>query len=76
MKRRDNIPDFKLDKPWKFLLLPGAIYQWWIYMNPGRGFRGVAASTRAARSPLMTYVFAAAVWIGLIIFVIAALSSR
>jgi hypothetical protein len=73
MRNRDNIPDFKLDKPWKFLLLPGVIYQWLIYMNPGRGFRGVAGSTRAARSPLMTYVLSAAVWIGLFVLLICIL---
>lgn len=76
MKKRDNIPDFKLDKPWKVFLLPGVIYQWWIYMSPGKGFRGVAASTRAARSPFMTYIFAAAVWVGLFILLIGFLSSH
>jgi len=76
MKNRDNIPDFKLDKPWKYLLLPGVIFQWWIYMNPGRGFRGIAVSTRAARSPLMTYVFSAAVWFQLILLIIVLLSGH
>jgi hypothetical protein len=73
---KDNIPGFTFDRPWKYLLLPGLVFQWWIYMSPGKGFRGVAASTRAARSPLMTYVFAAAVWIGLLIFVLALLGQH
>ena len=75
-QNRDNISGVTLDKPWKYLLLPGLIFQWWIYMSPGKGFRGVAASTRSARSPLMTYVFAAAVWIGLLIFLLCILGQR
>jgi hypothetical protein len=75
-KNRDNIPGFTFDRPWKYLLLPGVIFQWGIYMSPGKGFRGVAASTRSARSPLMTYVFAAAVWIGLLIFLLCIINER
>ena len=62
-KNRDNIPGIQIDHPSKYWLIPGIAIQWIIYMNPGRGFRGVAASTRHARSPLMTYVYSAIFWL-------------
>lgn len=65
--RRDNLPGITFDKPWKYVLLPGVVAQWWMYMNPGRGFHGLAVSARTARSPLMTYILSAIFWIGLII---------
>ncbi len=58
----DNIPRIPIDHPWKIFLLPGLILQWFVYMNPGNGMRGVAASTRAARSTLMTWVYSAVFW--------------
>lgn len=64
--RRDNLPGISLDKPWKYVLIPGVVLQWWMYMNPGRGFHGLVVSARTARSPLMTYFLSAAFWIGLI----------
>jgi hypothetical protein len=60
---RDNIPRISMDSPWRLILLPGVIIQWFVYMNPGKGMRGVAASTRAARSPLMTGVYSAVFWV-------------
>jgi hypothetical protein len=65
--RRDNLPGVSLDKPWKYILIPGVVLQWWIYMNPGRGFHGLAVSARTAKSPLMAYILSAVFWIGLII---------
>lgn len=38
-RSRDNIPGVALDRPWKYLLVPGVVIQWFIYMNPRRGFR-------------------------------------
>ena len=52
---RDNIPSFVLDRPWKVVLVPGAVIQWLIYMSPERGLSGVARTARRARSPIMTY---------------------
>jgi hypothetical protein len=60
---RENIPRVPVDRPWKLILIPGLVAQWFIYMNPRRGIKGVAASTRAARSPLMTWVYSAVFWV-------------
>lgn len=67
-KSRDNIPGIMLDRPWKYFLIPGVVIQWFMYMNPRRGFQGVARSSRRARSPIMTYCYstmfyAGALWV-------------
>jgi hypothetical protein len=67
---RDNIPGIRIDSPSERWLIPGMVIQWLLYMNPGRGFRGVAASTRRARSPLMTYVYSVLFYAGLAFFVL------
>jgi hypothetical protein len=41
--RGANISGTTFDKPWKWLLLPGVIIQWFQYMFPGRGFRRVVS---------------------------------
>jgi hypothetical protein len=64
MKNRDNIPQVKINSALKILLIPGLVIQWIHYMNPGKGFSGVAHSTRTSRSPLMTYVYSAVFWWG------------
>ncbi len=56
-RNRDNIPNLTFDRPWKWLLLPGLLIQWSIYMFPNGPFSKVVANTRQARSPFMTYVF-------------------
>ena len=66
-RSRDNIPGITLDRPWKYLLIPGVVIQWFMYMNPRRGYAGVARSSRRARSPIMTYCYSvgfyvAALW--------------
>lgn len=71
MRNRDNISDVRIDHPSKYWLVPGVIIQWLVYMSPGRGIRGVAASTRAARSPLMTYVFSVAFYFWMLVFLLA-----
>ena len=63
---RENIPRLKIDRSIKLLLIPGLVIQWFIYMNPDKGIRGVAASTRHARSPIMTYVYSAGFYVALI----------
>jgi hypothetical protein len=75
IRDRENIPKVSIDSRSKFWLLPGVVIQWFIYMNPARGFRGVAGSTRAARSPLMTYVYSIMFWIGLTAIMIFLLTS-
>lgn len=70
--RRDNLAGVSFDGPWRFALIPGAIIQWWMYMNPGRGFHGVAVSARVARSPIMTYVLSVVFWLGALVLAIVA----
>jgi hypothetical protein len=62
-RNRDNISGVEINNLLKALLIPGLIVQWLLYMNPGKGFKGVARSTRAARSPLMTYVYSVMFWL-------------
>ncbi len=63
-RSRDNIPGVALDRPWKYLLVPGVVIQWFIYMNPRRGFQGIARSSRRARSPIMTYCYSVTFYVG------------
>jgi hypothetical protein len=65
-KSRDNIPGIILDRPWKFLLIPGVVIQWFMYMNPQRGFQGIARTSRRARSPILTYCYSVTFYIGVI----------
>jgi hypothetical protein len=58
--RGSNTSGTTFDKPWKWLLLPGVVIQWFLYMFPGGGFGRVVSNTRTARSPLMTYYYSAA----------------
>jgi hypothetical protein len=69
--RGANISGTTFDRPWKWLLLPGAIIQWFQYMFPGRGFRRVASDTRTARSSLMTYYYSAAFYVVVLILCFA-----
>lgn len=54
---RDNLVGLQLDRPWKWLLIPGAVTLWIIYMFPNPGISGVAESRRHARSPIMTIAY-------------------
>lgn len=73
-RSRDNIPGIELDRAWKYLLVPGVVIQWFIYMNPRRGFQGVAKSSRRARSPIMTYCYSVTFYMG-VIWMLFALSA-
>ncbi len=73
--QRDNLAGVSFDGPWKFALIPGAVIQWWMYMNPGRGFHGLAVSSRTARSPLMTYILSATFWIVVILLGMVSLAA-
>lgn len=73
--RGTNISGTTFDKPWKWLLLPGVIIQWFQYMFPGRGFRRIVSDTRTARSPLMTYYYSAAFY-GFVLILCLALGSK
>ena len=61
--QRDNLSGISFDSPWKFVLIPGVIIQWCMYMSPGRGFHGLAISWRASHSPLMTYILSGLFWV-------------
>jgi len=51
----ENLPRIVFDRPVKWLLLPGVLIQWLYYMFPARG--RAAATSRQARSQLMTYYY-------------------
>lgn len=72
---RDNIPGVRINSPFKVLLIPGVVVQYLIYMLPRRGVQGVAASTRLARSPFMTYVISIGFWLLVLSQVIAHLET-
>jgi hypothetical protein len=57
--KRENKSGVEFDSAWKWLLLPGVIIQWFLYMFPAGGFAKVVTDTRVARSLLMTYVISA-----------------
>jgi hypothetical protein len=73
---RDNIPGLVFDRPWKALLIPGVVIQWFMYMNPQRGMSGVARTSRRARSPIMTYVYSAGFYLALIWLAFIGVSHR
>ena len=56
---RDDLSGFKLDRPWKYLLIPGVVVLWLRYMFPQGGWVGVARTGRQARSPIMVYLASA-----------------
>lgn len=64
---RENTPRVAFDRPWKWLLLPGVVIQWFMYMFPTGGFAKVVSDTRIARSPLMTYFLSFAFY-GVVLF--------
>jgi hypothetical protein len=70
---RENIAGLKLDRPWKYLLIPGAVVQWFIYMFPSGKFNSVVSETRQARSPVMTLVYSAGFWVLLLVAILSAL---
>ncbi len=74
--RRENIPRIRLDRPWKRLLLPGLAIQWLIYMFPSGRYSAILSETRQARSPLMTYAFSAAFYLGLLALLGGALAAK
>jgi hypothetical protein len=53
--QRENKPGVPVNNAWKWLLLPGLVIQWFLYMFPSGGFSKVVSDTRVARSPFMTY---------------------
>ena len=75
-KSRDNIPGMVLDRPWKFLLVPGVVIQWFMYMNPQRGMSGVARTSRRARIPIMNYVYSVGFYMSSIWIVLLSISHR
>lgn len=72
--RRENLPGIRLDRPWKRLLLPGLVIQWLIYMFPSGRYGSILSETRQARSPLMTYIYSAAFYLGVLVLLGAALA--
>jgi hypothetical protein len=69
--QREKTTGLVIDRPWKWLLLPGIIFQWFLYMFPSGGFGRVASDTRISRSPLMTYYLSAVVYVGVFILIVS-----
>jgi hypothetical protein len=69
--RSENKSGVRLDRRMTWLLLPGVIIQWFLYMFPSGGFGRVASDTRIARSPLMTYVLSVAFYLSAIVLIFA-----
>ena len=61
--QRENKSGLVFDTAWKWLLLPGLVIQWFLYMFPSGGFGKVVSDTRVARSLLMTYLISAAFYV-------------
>lgn len=66
--QKENTSGMSIDRPWKWVLLPGIVIQWFLYMFPSGGFQGVVSDTRSARSHLMTYYFSAVFYVGMLFF--------
>lgn len=60
---RENKPRVSFDSAWKWLLLPGLVIQWFLYMFPGGRYGRVVSETRVSRSLLMTYVISVAFYL-------------
>jgi hypothetical protein len=63
---RENLPEIKMDRWWKWLLLPGVVILWFGYMFPDSGVRGAVVSAKQARSPIMTIYYSLAFYGGLL----------
>jgi len=50
----------------ELILLPGRLILWLGYMFPGNGYGKVRQSSRHARSPIMTLIYALIFWFGLV----------
>lgn len=59
---RENIPGITFDRPWKWLLIPGFLFQWFLYMFPTGNYGAIVSITRQSRSAIMTYVFSFIFW--------------
>jgi hypothetical protein len=56
---QENKARVTFDSFWKWLLLPGLIIQWFLYMFPTGGYGRIVSETRVSRSLLMTYLISA-----------------
>ena len=64
---RENKARVAFDNKWKWLLLPGVIIQWFLYMFPNSGYARVVSDTRASRSLLMTYFLSFAFYVAVLL---------
>jgi hypothetical protein len=67
--RRENPSGVPFESAWEWLLLPGLVVQWFLYMFPTGGFAKVVSDTRVAKSPLMTY-FISGIFYLLVLFIL------
>ena len=54
-------------------LLPGMVIQWLMYMTPSGPYASVRQSSRLARSPLMTWLYAIAFWLAAVVLLLMTL---
>lgn len=54
---KENIPRLRIDRPWKYVLIPGLVIQWFMYMFPSGKYASVVSSTRISRSQIGTYFY-------------------
>jgi hypothetical protein len=70
--QKEKTTKFEFDQPWKWIFLPGAVIQWFLYMFPSGGFGRVVSDTRMSRSPLMTYLLGSLFYLAILAILVAA----
>ncbi|WGD53765.1 hypothetical protein QA641_07675 [Bradyrhizobium sp. CB1650] len=73
--QNENTSGFEFDRPWKWMMLPGVVIQWFLYMFPSGTFGRVVSDTRVSRSPLMTYFLSALFYLATLATIAALLSN-
>lgn len=59
----DNLSGIKFDRPIKWLLLPGVVIQWLMYMFPKNSRLSIVMTSRHSRSPIMILFYSCFFWL-------------
>lgn len=70
MWQYDNTTNFRLDRKWKLLLIPGLVIQWFLFMFPSGRYSSIVSATRQSHSPLMTWFYSAAFYIAILLLIV------
>lgn len=73
---KENLLGIKFDRPWKWLLMPGVVLLWLSYMFPRSGISATVASSRHARSPIMTIAYSGVFYLAFFIFLLISLFGK